>query len=498
MKLPFISRFTLALGFITLAATASLRADFIQPVTVQASSDTQNNKDTLINGMGWVSDTNAPVGSPFSVHSADLGQMWFTVGSSKQSLTFDLGSSVSLNKVYVWSLNAFPSGSMKDAEVWVSPETDINTATNFDAIATISLFDTNITGQAFDVVGTGVRLVKLKSLSNYGNGFLVGLAEARFGNGVIAGNMPWVVLNSPRDGDEVSHGTNATGADITVNATVTDVDGASDIQMVQFFDGATLVTNRTAPPYTVVLPGVTNGPHTLRVVATDQSGKLAWQEANVFVRTLYADRVIKIDDNAGIGTGVNQLQYSGAWSLAQGGADDPRYKNNDHYNNGNTDEYFEVRFRGVKIDVYSTVASHHGPGAASIDGGPETAVDYYAAQRGEQVFVYGSPVLANGEHVLKIRVAGTTVVTADRFDVQVFDLAATKITKVNDTITIELTTPNPDGQHQLLASTDLMTDSTTWLPVPSAVATKTGDHTIRITLNGVTGAAAFYRVVLLP
>ncbi|PYI85609.1 MAG: hypothetical protein DME26_10670 [Verrucomicrobia bacterium] len=75
----------------------------------------------------------------------------------------------------------------------------------------------------------------------------------------------------------------------------------------------------------------------------------------------------------------------------------------------------------MKIDVFATVASHHGTGLATIDGGPESTVNYKAAQRAEQVFLWGSPILPNRDHILRIRVAGDGVVTADRFDVSVSD-----------------------------------------------------------------------------
>ena len=73
------------------------------------------------------------------------------------------------------------------------------------------------------------------------------------------------------------------------------------------------------------------------------------------------------------------------------------------------------------IEIYATVASHHGTALATIDGGPESKVNYKAAQRSEQVFLWRSPILPNREHVLKIRVAGDGVVTADRFDISVSD-----------------------------------------------------------------------------
>jgi len=410
----FLGNALLALGF-TFAGITPLRAEFIQPVAVEASNG-QASQETLINGQGFEADPG--IGSPASIHNRLASEMWSGVGSIKEYVVFDLGKLISLTNVYIWNFNV-PDATdvgMKDVEVQVSSDTNIATA-NFNAIARISLTEGGQAAQAFPVVGTGVRLVKLKGLSNWGQGYTVGLAEARFESGDITGNVPTIVLNSPRDGDEI-----AFGADIVVDARVTDKEGVSDLQKIELFDGDTLVTNRTTSAFIATLKGAAKGDHALRVVATDKSGKVAWVTANVVVRELVADRIVKIDDTADEGDGLYQIKYTGAWNLAPGGATDPRYNHDDHYNlgTGRTD-YFEVRFKGVKIDVFGTVASHHGTGMASIDGGPESKVNYKTPQRAEQVFVWGSPILPNREHVLKIRVTGDGVVTADRFDVHVSD-----------------------------------------------------------------------------
>jgi hypothetical protein len=105
-------------------------------------------------------------------------------------------------------------------------------------------------------------------------------------------------------------------------------------------------------------------------------------------------------------------------TLAPGNDSDPRYQHNDHYS-FTKGAYFEVKFVGTKIDIYATVASHHGLATAKIDDGAEVDINYYAEQRGEQKFIWSSPVLPNREHVLRVTVKGTAVVTADRFDVTV-------------------------------------------------------------------------------
>jgi hypothetical protein len=393
-------------------ASLPLQAEFIQPVAVLVSNgvDTQ---DALINGMGF---EEPGVGSPQSVHNRTASEMWSGIGSIRESAICDLGKTVNLTRVYVWNYNAADATDvgMKEVEVQVSSDSDM-AAASFNAIARISLTEGGDKAQAFDVVGTNVRLVKLKGISNWGQGFTVGLAEVRFESGEITGNVPAIVVNSPREGDEI-----AFGSDVTVDARVTDKD--ADLQKVELFDGDTLVTNKTTATFTVVLKQPAKGAHALRIVATDKTGKVAWVAVNVTVRELVADRIIKIDDTADEGAELNQISYTGSWNLAEGTESDPRFNHNDHYSLGTTKtDFFEVRFKGVKIDLFATVASHHGSGMASIDGGPESKVTYKAAQRAEQVFVWGSPILANREHVLKVRTFGDGVVTADRFDVSVSD-----------------------------------------------------------------------------
>lgn len=393
-----------------------LRADFIQPIAAEASNG-QATQDKLIDGQGF--DADPGIGSPTSVHNRLQSEMWFGVGSIREFVVFDLGTNVTLTNVYIWNYNATDATDvgMKEAEVLVSPDTNSATA-NFNAIARISLAEGGQAAQSFPVVGTSVRLVKLRGLSNWGQGYTVGLAEARFESGSVTGNVPTIVLNSPRDGDEI-----ALGADIVVDARIADKEGVSDLQKVELFDGETLVTNRVAATFTVTLRGAAKGDHALRLVATDKSGKVAWVSANVVVRELVADRILKIDDNLDQGEGLNQIKYTaGTWNYAPSGPSDLRYNHDDHYNLGTgRNDFFEVRFKGVKIDVFATTASHHGTGMASLDGGPESKVNYKAPQRGEQVFVWGSPILPNREHVLKIRTFGDGVVTADRFDVHVSD-----------------------------------------------------------------------------
>jgi hypothetical protein len=50
--------------------------------------------------------------------------------------------------------------------------------------------------------------------------------------------------------------------------------------------------------------------------------------------------------------------------------------------------------------VKSAKAPNHGIGAVSIDGGAESDIDYYQANRQEQVLCYTSPALAAGQRIM--------------------------------------------------------------------------------------------------
>ena len=389
-----------------LASTTSTRAEFLQPVDVTVTNG-EDIKDALINGQGL---DDGGVGSPDSTHTTSSGEMWTAIGSIHAEVVFDLGKLVSLTKVYIWNYSA-PNDTdrgMKDVQILVSPDSNPATA-KFSGIADIALTEGGATAQAFAVTGTDVRLVKLKNTSNWGNGYAIGLAEVRFESGTIAGKVPAVTITGLKDGDTVP-----LGSEFSLTATVTDKD--NNLSKVEFFDGTTKLGETNKAPYSISLKSLTAGDHTLRVVATDATSFKAFASVNVSVREVVPGTVIQIDDNRDIGTKVNQIRYSGTWTLAPGNANDPRFLNNDHYAD-QSGAYFEVKFVGVKIDVFATVASHHGTGNATIDGGTKYAIDYKAAQRGEQKLVWSSPLLPNREHILRVTVAGNGVVTADRFDV---------------------------------------------------------------------------------
>ena len=66
-----------------------------------------------------------------------------------------------------------------------------------------------------------------------------------------------------------------------------------------------------------------------------------------------------------------------------------------------------VAFSGAQIRLYGVKDPSHGIGAVSIDGRPETTVDFYAASRAGNQLVWTSPTLTQGEHSFRLRVTGS-------------------------------------------------------------------------------------------
>jgi hypothetical protein len=70
-------------------------------------------------------------------------------------------------------------------------------------------------------------------------------------------------------------------------------------------------------------------------------------------------------------------------------------------------DYVTISFTGSQIKLYVAERNNRGIAAVSIDGGPETTVDEYAAQDAGDVLVYASPALGSGTHSLEVRNTGT-------------------------------------------------------------------------------------------
>jgi beta-galactosidase len=127
--------------------------------------------------------------------------------------------------------------------------------------------------------------------------------------------------------------------------------------------------------------------------------------ANLQVRgTTGAPGPVSVDDRV-TGTAANQFNYTGAWqSCTNCGAD--LFAGTNSWDNVANDQA-TVAFTGTQIRLYGVRDPRHGIGMVSIDGGAETAVDFYNAGRQGNALLWTSPTLSAGPHTFRLRVTGT-------------------------------------------------------------------------------------------
>ncbi len=131
------------------------------------------------------------------------------------------------------------------------------------------------------------------------------------------------------------------------------------------------------------------------------------------------DGSTSINDNI-TGKGLNQFEYNKKWNY---GSQSNAYLEDNHWSSARG-AYSKVRFNGTQIKLYGATSYNHGIAAVSIDNGRETFIDLYTAGRADNVLLYTSPVLGQGQHTLKVRVTGKknryskgTNITVDRVNI---------------------------------------------------------------------------------
>jgi chitodextrinase len=161
------------------------------------------------------------------------------------------------------------------------------------------------------------------------------------------------------------------------------------------------------------------------------------------------DGSTSINDNI-TGKGLNQFEFSSKWNY---GGQSNAYLEDNHWSS-NRNAYYKVRFNGTQIKLYGATSANHGIAAVSIDNGAETYVDFYAVKRADNVLVYTSPVLTQGQHTLKVRVTGSrnsnskgTTVTSDRVNI-----LTSSITQEGTNIALNKTSFSDSEQPENVAS----------------------------------------------
>jgi hypothetical protein len=184
------------------------------------------------------------------------------------------------------------------------------------------------------------------------------------------------------------------GATQTMNAVIAPAN-CSNKSVTWSSSNPAIATVNSNGTLSAVAPGVC----TITATTVD-GGKTA--TSTVTVKPL--QNFIELDD-ATIGTTTNKFKYTGtAWTHGIS-TSDPYYMKTVSYSN-TTNHYATLSFTGNKVEFYSAKASHHGIVAVSVDEGPETMVDLYAASRQNFALAFTSGTLAEGTHSIKIRVTG--------------------------------------------------------------------------------------------
>lgn len=94
--------------------------------------------------------------------------------------------------------------------------------------------------------------------------------------------------------------------------------------------------------------------------------------------------------------------YSGPWQTSQGPA---KSAGDDHYSDS-SGATATLTFDGTGATVLGAMASWYGIATFSVDGGPETQVDLYSAERLDQQSLFSVHGLAAGSHTIRATVTG--------------------------------------------------------------------------------------------
>ncbi len=119
------------------------------------------------------------------------------------------------------------------------------------------------------------------------------------------------------------------------------------------------------------------------------------------------DTVISVDDSAQ-GSGVDRFRYVGLWGHCKPCSDGARIGMYDRSSSVSrrAGDYYTLAFRGTGIALYSVHGPTHGIEEVTLDGRHRVLIDLYSARRTGDVLDHQYAHLADGVHVLTVRVTG--------------------------------------------------------------------------------------------
>lgn len=159
--------------------------------------------------------------------------------------------------------------------------------------------------------------------------------------------------------------------------------------------GTITLTNGAIKSYadaSEILTGVTNGTYTITSATPTPLPT--------------GSSLLTLDDSIQ-GTEQNQWNYVGSWGHCASCNDSATFYNASISWDNTTDDSVTFSFTGTQVQLYGFTDPRNGIGAASIDGGPETMIDFYAPTRAGNILLWSSPALSATSHTLRLRVTGT-------------------------------------------------------------------------------------------
>ena len=111
--------------------------------------------------------------------------------------------------------------------------------------------------------------------------------------------------------------------------------------------------------------------------------------------------VTRIEDTVR-GGGVDQFDFRGEWRFSSGNIE----ADGTNTYSCRRDDVATLRFVGSRATFFGVTDANHGIVGISVDGHDEVFVDEYSPSRSAGVSLWQSPALDDGEHTLRIRVAG--------------------------------------------------------------------------------------------
>ena len=206
----------------------------------------------------------------------NVGPLAHTGLDSQPYWQVDLGASVNLSEIVIWNRTDSGTDRLTNFHVIIS-SFPISSRTLAKVQSQAGVTDLYFAGTAGAVsrflttrAGRYIR-VQLEG-TNYLN-----LAEVQVFGTLAPNSAPAVSISTPTTGTKF-----VAPASITINAVATDVD--SNLARVEFYNGATLVGQKTTTPYNFNLSNVAAGDYAITVKAIDSAGLSSSASVNVTVK----------------------------------------------------------------------------------------------------------------------------------------------------------------------------------------------------------------------